>query len=319
MGRAMSPNNATQAYFPDSADVLANPIGTAPGFALEVGKAVFFCMPGVPSELKRMMDEQVLPRLARRRPTDGVVRAALLRTFGIGESSLDHLLRDVAAEGDASLGFRTSFPDNLVRPRVRARSAAEAEAKLARVCGEIRERLGAVVYGEGEETLESVAGRLLCQAKRSVAVAESCSGGLLAERITSVPGASAYFRGGVVAYGDAAKISLLEIAPELLAKEGAVSDPVARAMAEGVRRRFDADFGLAITGISGPGGGSADAPPGTVHVALARDGDTHVGRFVFVLDRDRHRRIAAHIALDWLRRALLGVALAAPTLLRREA
>jgi nicotinamide-nucleotide amidase len=319
MGREMSPNNASQAYFPEGAEILPNPIGTAPGFMLDVGEAVFFCMPGIPSELHRMMDEQVLPRLAERCRGDGVVRATLLRTFGIGESSLDHLLRDVAAEGDVTLGFRTAFPDNLLRARVRAPSTAEADAKLAQVCAELHKRLGPILYGEGNETLERVVGQLLREADCTVAVAESCSGGLIAERITSVPGASEYFAGGVVAYGNAAKVSLLNVSPELLEAEGAVSEPVARAMAEGARERFASDFGLATTGISGPAGASDATPLGTLYVALARKGhSTHADRFVFALDRPRHRMIASHIALDWVRRSLLGAELAAPNLLRRR-
>lgn len=318
MGREMSPNNATQAYFPEGAEVLSNPVGTAPGFLLDVGKARFFCMPGVPSELRRMMDEQVLPRIAGARRGAPVLRSALLRTFGIGESNLDHLLRDVAAKGDVRLGFRTAFPDNFVRPTVRARSAAEADAKLARVCDEIRKRLGPLIYGEGDETLEAVAGRLLREAGLSIAVAESCTGGLLAERIASVPGASGYFKGGVVAYAPEGKAEQLGVPPELLAAEGAVSDPVVRAMAEGVRARFGTDIGLATAGISGPGGASEAAPLGTAQVAIARADGTHADRFAFALERSRHRMIVAQIALDWVRRALLGVELAAPTLLRRR-
>ncbi|UCE84902.1 MAG: competence/damage-inducible protein A [Deltaproteobacteria bacterium] len=319
LGREMSPNNASQAYFPEGAEVLPNPIGTAPGFMLDVGEALFFCLPGVPSELRRMMDEQVLPRLAERRAAGVAVRATLLRTFGIGESNLDHQLRDVALEGDVTIGFRTAFPDNYVRVRVRAASAAEAESKLEQVCGEIHKRLGPIVYGEGPETLEHVVGRLLLDAGRTVAVAESCTGGLLAERITSVPGASQYFAGGVVAYGNAAKTALLNVPAELLAAEGAVSEPVARAMAEGVRERFATDFGLATTGISGPTGATEATPLGTVYIAFARQGgSTHVDRFVFALDRVRHRTIASQIALDWVRRAILGAELAAPTLLRSK-
>jgi nicotinamide-nucleotide amidase len=282
MGREMSPNNASQAYFPEGAEILPNPIGTAPGFMLDVGEAVFFCMPGIPSELHRMMDEQVLPRLAERCRGDGVVRA-------------------------------------LLRARVRAPSTAEADAKLAQVCAELHKRLGPILYGEGNETLERVVGQLLREADCTVAVAESCSGGLIAERITSVPGASEYFAGGVVAYGNAAKVSLLNVSPELLQAEGAVSEPVARAMAEGARERFASDFGLATTGISGPAGASDATPLGTLYVALARKGhSTHADRFVFALDRPRHRMIASHIALDWVRRSLLGAELAAPDLLRRR-
>jgi nicotinamide-nucleotide amidase len=342
VGREMTENNASQAYFPEGAEVLANPIGTAPGFMLEVVQAgrrrqvsrsepeasgggplqkatAFFCLPGVPREMMRMMDEQVLPRVAARQSSRsaGVVRARLLRTFGIGESALDAELADIAASGSVTLGFRTAFPDNYLRPVARAASAAQADALLDRTCEAIRARLGAIVYGEGEEAMEQVVGRLLRERGVRVAVAESCTGGLIAEKITDVPGSSAYFLGGVVAYADAAKHALLGVPEALLAQHGAVSDAVARAMAEGARARFAADLAVATTGISGPGGGSEAKPVGLVHLALADARGTHSDRFVFPLDRTRHRQITAQVALDWIRRRLLGVALDGPSLMRQ--
>ena len=318
VSREMTENNAKQAWFPAGAEVLPNPIGTAPGFQLRQGGASFFCMPGVPRELERMMDEQVLPRIASTVGGNQVVRATLLRTFGMGESTLDDELKDIAASGDVSLGFRTSFPDNYLRPLARAASAEEADAKLAHVCDAIRQRLGPLVYGEGDETLPAVVGRLLCEQGKTIAVAESCTGGLIAERITDVAGASDYFAGGVVAYANSAKTGLLGVPEAVIAEHGAVSDPVVRQMAEGVRNRFGAHIGVATTGISGPGGGSDDKPVGLVHVALAQESGTHSDHFVFPLDRVRHRMLTAQIAIDWVRRALLGVELEGPTLMRRR-
>jgi nicotinamide-nucleotide amidase len=322
VGRAMSENNAKQALFPEGADVLPNPVGTAPGFGLEVEDTLFFCMPGVPRELVQMMDEQVLPRvqgyLARRGTEPVVVRARLLRTFGMGESTLDAELADIAAGGDVSLGFRTAFPDNYLRPVARGTTAAEAEERLESVCRAIRERLGPLVYGEGDDTLEKVVGRALSEAGRTIATAESCTGGLIAEKLTDVPGSSAYFLGGVVAYANSAKETLLGVPALVLQEHGAVSDLVARAMAEGVRARFGSDFGLATTGISGPGGGSDEKPVGLVHVAIASDAGTHADAFVFPLDRTRHRQLTAQLALDWVRRSLAGAPLEAPTLMRRR-
>ena len=318
VGREMSENNAKQAYFPAGAEVLPNPIGTAPGFCLEARGSLFFCMPGVPRELYRMMDEQVLPRVARRSGGGRVVRARLLRTFGLGESSLDDELKDIAVGGDVTLGFRTSFPDNYLRPVARGATVEEAEAKLGRVCDAIRERLGPLVYGEGEETLALVVGRLLRKQGRSIAVAESCTGGLVAGALTDVAGASDYFLAGVVAYANRAKVAALGVPEALIEAHGAVSDPVVRAMAEGVRERFGADYGLATTGISGPDGGTADKPVGLVHVALARSEGTHSEHFVFPLDRARHRLLTTQVALDWVRRAALGVELIGPALMRKK-
>ncbi|MBW1684175.1 MAG: CinA family nicotinamide mononucleotide deamidase-related protein [Deltaproteobacteria bacterium] len=233
IGREMTENNAKQAWFPESAGVLPNPIGTAPGFVIEERGALFFCLPGVPRELSRMMEEQVLPRLARRTGAGQVVRARLLRTFGMGESTLDAELEDIAAEGDVTLGFRTAFPENFLRPVARAATAEEAEAKLDRVCQAIRERLGPLVYAEGDQTLPTVVGHLLRGTGQTLAVAESCTGGLIAEQITDVAGASDYFLGGVVAYANEVKQALLGVPAALLEEHGAVSEPVVRAMAEG--------------------------------------------------------------------------------------
>jgi nicotinamide-nucleotide amidase len=316
-GREMTPNNASQALFPKGAEILPNPLGTAPGFAIAQGITRFFCMPGVPNEMTRMMEEQVMPRLAALGRGGRVVRARLLRTFGIGESALDDELKDIATAGEVSLGFRTAFPDNYLRPLVRAENAEQAEAALERVCAAIRERLGVFVYGEGDQTLDAVVGELLAARSLRLAVAESCTGGWIAKRITDNSGSSAYFAGGVVAYSDAAKRELLGVSRASLAAHGAVSDAVAREMAEGARARFGADIAVATTGISGPGGATAGKPVGLVHLALARDGATHTGAFVFRMDRARHRQLTAQVALDWVRRTLIGAELAGPTWAQR--
>jgi nicotinamide-nucleotide amidase len=319
VGREMAENNAKQAYFPDRADVLPNPIGTAPGFAIEERGTLIFCLPGVPRELHLMMDQQVVPRLeARGRGSAHVVRTALLRTFGVGESSLDADLKDIATGSDVSLGFRTSFPDNFLRPTARGATPEVAEARLGELVIAIRERLGAVIYSEEDENLETVVGRLLRECGQSIAVAESCTGGLIAEKVTDVPGSSAYFLGGVVAYSNAAKVALLDVSQAELDEHGAVSEPVARAMAEGVRARFGANIGVATTGISGPDGGSDEKPVGFVCIALSNRDGTHVESFVFPLDRTRHRALTSQVALDWVRRSLSGHELVGPTLLRRR-
>ncbi len=371
VGREMAETNRKQAYFPAGADVLPNPIGTAPGFSLRSERARFFAMPGVPRELERMMDEQVLPRIeadlqsgdtqapnvssqvgedsadsgdprasgAPRR----VVRAALLATFGLGESTLEAELADLARDGAVELGFRTSFPDNFLRPVARAATTAEADARIEEVVAAIRDRLGPVVYSEGGgsegggsegrgsqgrapkgvtgalqvDSMEAVVGRLLAERKQTVATAESCTGGLVAELLTDVPGSSAYFLGGVVSYSNAAKSAMLGVPAAMLQREGAVSEPVVRAMAEGVRDRFGADFAVATSGISGPDGGTPEKPVGTVWIALATAGRTHADSFVFQVDRSRHRRLSAQVALDWIRRDILGAELVGPSLLRR--
>jgi len=340
VGRDMAENNAKQAWFPRDAEVLANPIGTAPGCALVLGPedtgagdAAVLCMPGVPRELKRMMDEQVLPWLVRYRasaqgqrsgsgvePAGGalVVRATIIRTFGVGESSLDDELKDFARGDDVELGFRTSFPDNALRPLARAATAEEAEAKLQEMTRQIVERLGPIVYSEADEAMEVVVGRLLTAQGKTLAVAESCTGGLVGEKLTRVPGASAYFLGGVIGYSNEAKKSLLGVSEEVLVQHGAVSNEVALAMAEGVRERFGADLGVSTTGISGPDGGTDAKPVGLVSIGIAWEGGSHADSFVFPLDRERHRQISAQVGLDWVRRSLLGFELTGPSLLRQR-
>ena len=341
----MVDTNRKQAYFPSGAEVLANPIGTAPGFALEV-PAGSADLPGSSGESGRsrggvvhdllldarssarahqMMDEQVLPRVEAKlaqAEASGVsqrrvVRAALLATFGLGESTLEAELRDLMRDGEVELGFRTSFPDNFLRPVARAKTLEQADARIAAATHAIRERLGPVVYGEGKDTMESVVGRLLTEHGQTVATAESCTGGLIAERFTDVPGSSGYFLGGVVSYSNAAKTALLGVSEEILATHGAVSEEVVRAMAEGVRERFGSDFGVATSGISGPDGGTAEKPVGLVWIAIAMKGRTYADSFVFQVDRSRHRRLTAQVALDWIRRSLIGAELVGPSLLRR--
>ncbi|MEE8557369.1 MAG: competence/damage-inducible protein A [Myxococcota bacterium] len=308
IGREMSENNAKQADFPEGAEPLPNPIGTAPGFMLEAEGARLFFMPGVPRELYRMVDEQVLPRIAAGLDRSGVVRATILRTFGIGESTLDRELDDVARDDpDVTLGFRTQFPDNLLRVVARAPTAGEASRKLANVVGEIRTRLGPIVLGEGERPLKMIVGELLIEEEKTIAVAESCTGGLLAGALTDTPGSSAYLLEGIVAYSDTAKMRDLGVPAELIEEHGAVSEEVAALMAQGIRERSGADIGISTTGIAGPGGGTTDKPVGTVVIGLSDAEGTVARRYQLMTDRVRNRELTVHAALDWIRRRILGL------------
>ena len=317
--REMAENNAKQADFPEGAVVLANPLGTAPGFMLEVSSAAdsaptqLFFMPGVPRELYRMLGDEVMPRIAARLGRTRVVRARLLRTFGIGESNLDRTLSDIARDdADVVLGFRTQFPDNLVRILVRAEDDAGASSKLDELEGEIRARLGDLVLGVGERGLEEIVAELLREKKLTIAVAESLTGGLVTSRLTDVPGSSAYLLAAFVSYANEAKVRELGVDPEALARDGAVSEVVARQMAEGARRRAGTDLGLATTGVAGPDGGSLEKPVGTVWLALADANGTTAHRYQMMADRRRNKDLASQLALDWVRRRLLGLPITAP-------
>jgi nicotinamide-nucleotide amidase len=324
--REMAENNAKQADFPEGAVILPNPIGTAPGFMLDVPSPTagesptqLFFMPGVPRELYRMLDEEVVPRISARLGRGRVVRARLLRTFGIGESNLDRMLADLAqGDPDAVLGFRTQFPDNLVRILVRAADERAAESRLDSLEREVRARLGDLVVGAGERKLEEVVAELLRERKRTIGVAESLTGGLIASRLTDVPGSSAYLLEAVVAYANDAKVRALGVSAESLAQHGAVSEPVARQMAEGVRRAAGADVGLATTGVAGPDGGSVEKPVGTLWLALADGAGTIAHRYQLMTDRARNKELASQLALDWIRRRLLGLPISAETFPRLQ-
>ena len=314
LGREMAENNAKQADFPEGAEVLPNPLGTAPGFMLQAEGALLFFAPGVPRELQRMTDEEILPRIQAKLGRAGVVRALILRTFGLGESTLDHELQDLArSDPQVTLGFRTQFPDNLVRVLVRAADEVEAEKKLRDVVDRIHIKLGELVLGEGERPLEEIVGELLRERHLTLAVAESCTGGLLTSRITDVPGSSHYLVDAVVSYADEAKVRELGVSAADLKAHGAVSEPVAQQMAEGVRRRAGTDLGLATTGIAGPGGGSPEKPVGTVCVALSDAEGTVVRRYQLMRDRTRNKLLASQLALDWVRRRLLGLEIGTET------
>jgi nicotinamide-nucleotide amidase len=236
-----------------------------------------------------------------------VVRATLLRTFGLGESSLDRELHDLARDDEqVTLGFRTQFPDNLVRVLVRAPDEARAQERLESVVAEIRSRLGALIVDEGERRMEAVVATLLLDKQRTVAVAESCTGGLITHLLTETPGSSAVLLEGIVAYSNEAKQRDLGVLASDLEAHGAVSEPVAVQMARGARERAGADYGLSTTGVAGPGGGSEEKPVGTLWVGLASESGAAAQHYKLMTERTRNKQLAAHIALDWLRREMLG-------------
>lgn len=296
LGRPMSPANAKQALVPEGATVLPNPVGTAPGFAITLGQARIFFLPGVPHEMQRLAQDHVEPAVASLAPrTSCQIR---LRTFGLPESQIGERLAGLEAEPGVTIGYRASFPEVEVKILARGAAQNEAEATAARIARQVRDRLGDVVYGEGDDTFEAYVGRALRDRGLTLAVAESCTGGMIGERITRVPGSSEYLLFDAVTYSNASKHDLLGVDLELMRAVGAVSGEVATAMAEGARRRADADIAIAVTGIAGPGGGTDARPVGTVWFALARRGQATVVRNArFSGDRERIRVLAAYEAL----------------------
>jgi nicotinamide-nucleotide amidase len=307
LGRAMPLNNLKQALMPAGATIVPNPLGTAPGYRATCGAQHIVVLPGVPREMKPMMEDTVLPWLRALAGGDEAYVARVFQTFGLTESALDELVAGAVEPSEGRLSFRASFPEISLRLVVRGRPA-EAAARLETLAERIRARIGPFVYGEGATTtMEEVAGRRLRERGWTVALAESCTGGLIGHRLTNVPGSSAWVRGAVVAYADSAKRELLGVHAETLAAHGAVSEETAAEMAAGARRAFAVDVGLSTTGIAGPDGGTPDKPVGTVCLGLAAETGVVTRRYQLWGTRDWVKLLASQIALDWLRRHALGL------------
>lgn len=308
-GLAGGPPSDKQAMIPAEAVIIPNPKGTACGFRLTHEGCLLFFLPGVPAEMKAMLAETVLPCLLERVELKRSVLCAYLNLFGLSEPETDRLLEGVA---DARRGLRMSicvtFPRIRVTLRAEADTEAVARASLREALDLARERLGDCVFSEGEETMDEVVAALFRQRGMTLALAESCTGGMIARRITDVPGSSAYFLEALVTYANSAKERLLGVPAAILDEKGAVSAEVAAAMAEGVRAAAGSDLGLAVTGIAGPDGGSAEKPVGTVFISLASPDGCRTERFRFGGSRADIRTITAWTAMDWLRRYLLGQA-----------
>lgn len=305
-GRVMPSVNRKQAEVIEGAVLIPNARGTAPGMRIEGQGSTLFLFPGVPFELEGMIESDLIPWLAER--SGGVSReTATLKVACLPESVVEERVRPAYDE------FGREWITILASPgEIRLRSTAEGpeperRQRLEAMTARLRELAGDAVYAcREEDTLETVVGELLRKAGATLTVAESCTGGLLAERITRVAGSSDYFLGGAVTYTNELKTQVLGVPPGMLAEHGAVSEPVARAMAESVRRVFHSDYGAGITGVAGPGGGSEAKPVGTVHIAVAGpDGRLEHRKVRFPGDRERIRAQSAQLALDLLRRMLL--------------
>jgi competence/damage-inducible protein CinA-like protein len=318
LGREMPLNNLKQALMPEGATIVFNGMGTAPGYRVEHDGRHCVVLPGVPREMKPMMEETVLPWLRSLRGPDQVYLARTFQTFGLTESGLDEMVAGAVDPSEGRVSFRASFPEVSLRVVVHG-TEQDAARRLEVLAARIRERIGDFVYGEGSVHMEEVAGRLLREHGLTLALAESCTGGLVGHRITNVPGSSAYLRGGVVAYANEAKQALLGVRPETLAAHGAVSEETAAEMATGVRKTFGTSLGLSITGIAGPDGGSAEKPVGTVCFGLATDQGVVTRRYQLWGTRDWVKLLASQVALDWVRRHALGIPITDSRLFRSSA
>ena len=301
-GREPTSNNYKQALFPEGTELIPNPLGTAMGALLEEDGTLFATLPGVPPEMKRMFGETLEPLIRSR--SEGSIISKTLWFAGIGESALAEKVQDFLDATDPTVAPLAGQGKVRLRITTRAATQEEAEERIAPVEEEILSRLGDYYFGENEETLEGVVGRLLIEQGATLALAESCTGGLLAKRLTDIAGSSAYFKEGLVTYSNESKERLLGVPHEMLLEHGAVSEPVARRMAEGAREVAGADYGLSVTGVAGPDGGTKEKPVGLVFLGVSDEG----GAFAEKLDlsawarsRGAIRERSANRAFDLLR------------------
>lgn len=303
-GRRMPASNARQALVPEGAEWLPNKKGTAPGIWIEHDTKMIIMLPGPPHELEAMFDEQCVPRLRKRLPASPI-RTRIIKVAGLPESEVDERIAPLYKPySNVSTTILSTNGAIEVHLNARAATQQESDALLDELTDKIEPVLGDHIFSTRGETLEEVVGMYLVMRQKTLATAESCTGGLLGERITRVPGSSEYYLGGTVCYSNELKIKFAGVSPKLLEACGAVSRPVAQALAEGIRRKANASIGIGITGIAGPGGGTEAKPAGMVFIAVADDRGTEVREFRFPGDRERVRLLSSQFALEMLRRRI---------------
>ncbi len=317
-GIKLGPGGERQALLPKGSTIIKNPVGTAPGYKISQDEKYIFVLPGVPKEMKVMIDQGVMPILSEETKRETFVAKKVLKVFGLTESQVCERVKNISYDNELiQVGFLPVFPENLITITARVDDSMEsAEGLVSGVEEKMRGVLGERVFGEDDETLEMVVAGILITKGLNLAVSESCTGGLLSKRLTDIPGSSAYFERGVVSYSNEAKSSLIGVDPILIQTKGAVSTDVAEAMALGIKRSAKTDIGVSITGIAGPSGGTEEKPVGTVFIALAFDEDSGSKRkkteivishgYAFPGDRESIRLISSEMALEWIRRCLLG-------------
>ena len=302
----MNEYNRKQAYFPEDSIILENTVGTAPGCIIESKEKTIILLPGPPNEMKEMFEKNVFDYLNKK--SEQIIHSRFLRLFGIGESDVVKLIEDLIEEQDNPTiapyadGYQVSL-----RITARAKDKTDAISMINRVEEKIQKRLGEYIYGRDNETLESAVLDVLASKNKTVAFAESCTGGMISSRIVSIPGASRAFVGSVIAYSNEIKIRELNTQKKTLRKYGAVSEKTAKEMAIDIRKSFDSDIGISTTGIAGPTGGTPEKPIGTVYIGLSYDNKVEVFHFHFKGDRNRIRKLTTFHALNILRKYLSSI------------
>jgi len=307
-GRKMSPNNVKQAYLPSDSTIVPNPTGTACGFYLARSNTLFFFLPGVPGEMKRMVEESVIPIIKKEQPETTIVSSCVLKVFGKSESYCDQVLSDlIKSEKEVAFSFLPHYPEISLKLTMRGKDGKYIEKKLKALERKIKSKkyLGDVIFGKDEEILEEVVGKLLRSKGATISIAESCTGGLITHRLTNVPGSSDYLERSLVVYSDKAKKELLKVPAGILKRHGAVSKEVAERMAKGVKSLSKTTFGLAVTGIAGPAGGTPEKPVGTVFISFSHKRQVVTQKCRFYGDREQIKFMTSQYALDILRKYLI--------------
>ncbi len=303
----LSPSNIKQVYLPEGAKIIINQYGTAPAMILEKDNKIICSFPGVPHEMKNLIEENLIPYLKEKFPSSIIKKSKTLKITGLGESSVNELIRDyINKQSNFSFGIYANPEDIQVQITTQALTEKETDKLLQSSVNQLSKILDNYIYGSDDDTLEEVVGKLLKTKKLTVAVAESCTGGMLGEMITRIPGSSEYFQGGVISYSAQIKEELLKVPPEVIKKYGEVSKEVAQLMAEGVRRYCHSDIGISITGIAGPGGATEKKKVGLVYMALADGKKTITQKHQLFGNRQLIRLRSARRALNMLRMYLMG-------------
>jgi nicotinamide-nucleotide amidase len=306
IGRPFSKANLNQAFIPQGATVIPNPVGTAPGFIVKVSKTLLVCLPGVPVEMKAMFEATVKPHVKTLAPTGAIIKSKVFRTTGISESLLNEKILDIFERStNPTVGVLAHSTGVDIRLTAKAASEAEADILLENLGKTLTTRLPNTIYGLDQDNLENIIGQLLMTRHLTLAVAESCTGGLITHRITQVPGSSNYLLRGYVLYSNESKTEAIQVGAELIRTKGAVSKEVALAMAENVRKVSKASIGLATTGIAGPGGGTNEKPVGLVYIAISDEESTQAFEFRFSGNRENVKFRTSQAALEILRRHCL--------------
>ncbi len=305
-GMEMPQSNVKQTYFPQGSIILPNKNGTAPGALIETNKKIIILLPGPPHELKPMFEDSVVPFLSGKKGGSEVVKYRIFKLTGISESAVQDLLKDMGGQGNPGIAYMAKPAEIQVRISAQAADDSQAEGLLEALSGKIRPLLDKYIFALDEEILEEQVGKLLLEKGLTLGTAESCTGGMIASRLTDIPGSSDYFKGGIVSYTNEAKNKVLGVSQEILNTFGAVSRETAEAMAMGAREKINADLGLSVTGVAGPGGGTAEKPRGLVYIALAAADKTICREHHFAGSRAAVRQGTVNSSLNLLRQYLEG-------------